>query len=80
MQGELQETQLKNTVSELLTSKKASCVYCCRVNAVCKSHYTLLLHYSKDEKMVMENFKLYQKCKLLAHGNTTDLDFLFPHI
>ena len=43
MQGELQETQLKNTVSELLTSKKASCVYRCRVNAVCKSlNFTLL--------------------------------------
>lgn len=44
MQGELQETQLKNTVSELLTSKKAFCVYCCRVNAVCKSlnYFTLL--------------------------------------
>lgn len=42
MQGELQEIQLKNTVSELLTSKKA-CVYCCRVNAVCKSfNFTLL--------------------------------------
>lgn len=43
MQGELQETQLKNTVSELLTSKKASCVYCCRVNAVFKwFNFTLL--------------------------------------
>jgi len=43
MQGDLQETQLKNTVSELLTSKKASCVYCCRVNTVCKSfNFTLL--------------------------------------
>ena len=44
----------------------------------CVNH--LILHYSKEEKMVMENFKLYQKCKLLAHGNATDLDFLFPHI
>lgn len=43
MQGELQETQLKNMVSELLTSKKAFCVYCCRVKAVCKSlNFTLL--------------------------------------
>ena len=43
MQGELQETQLKNTESDLLTSKKAFCVYCCRVNAMCKSlNFTLL--------------------------------------
>ena len=43
MQGELQETQLKNMVSELLTSKKAFCVYCCRVNSVCKSfNFTIL--------------------------------------